>query len=179
VQQSGNSSIQAIYSFVPRSYARDRLCLVGDAGTVFPPFTGSGVRRAVANAASLTDALAGAQATDDALRRWSEAQLQVAAQVLPIAEGIERSYVFGMQTSPPCQRRRPTTGCPPPIPGSWSPFPACDWKCLEPVSRGRDEQRLALHRPQGGVVGGTQAGMNYGRRRAASWRWRADSLRRP
>jgi 2-polyprenyl-6-methoxyphenol hydroxylase-like FAD-dependent oxidoreductase len=40
VQQSGNSSIQAIYSFVPRSYARDRLCLVGDAGTVFPPFAG-------------------------------------------------------------------------------------------------------------------------------------------
>src|SRR5580700_4746807 len=32
VQQSGNSSIQAIYSFVPRGYARDRLCLVGDHG---------------------------------------------------------------------------------------------------------------------------------------------------
>jgi 2-polyprenyl-6-methoxyphenol hydroxylase-like FAD-dependent oxidoreductase len=96
VQQSGNSSIQAIYSFVARSYARDRLCLVGDAGTVFPPFTGSGVLRAVANATSLTDALAGAPAVDDDLRRWSEAQLQVAAQVIPIAEGIERSGVFGM-----------------------------------------------------------------------------------
>ena len=96
VQQSGNSSIQAIYSFVPRSYARDRLCLVGDAGTVFPPFTGSGVLRAVANAASLTDALAGAPAVDDALRRWNQAQVQVAAQLIPVAEGIERSSVFGM-----------------------------------------------------------------------------------
>ncbi len=96
VQQSGNSSIQAIYSFVPRSYARDRLCLVGDAGTVFPPFTGSGVLRAVANATSLTDALADAPAVDDALRRWSQAQLQVAAQLIPIAEGIERSSVFDM-----------------------------------------------------------------------------------
>jgi 2-polyprenyl-6-methoxyphenol hydroxylase-like FAD-dependent oxidoreductase len=96
VQQSGNSSIQAIYSFVPRSYARDRLCLVGDAGTVFPPFTGSGVLRAVANATSLTDALADALAVDDALRRWSEAQLQVAAQVIPVAERIERSAVFDM-----------------------------------------------------------------------------------
>ena len=38
VQQSGNSSIRAIYSVVPRSYARDRLCVVGDAGAVFPPF---------------------------------------------------------------------------------------------------------------------------------------------
>jgi 2-polyprenyl-6-methoxyphenol hydroxylase-like FAD-dependent oxidoreductase len=96
VQQSGNSSIQAIYSFVARSYARDRLCLVGDAGTVFPPFTGSGVLRAVASASSLADALAAAPAVDDALRRWSQAQLQVAAQVITVAEGIERSAVFGM-----------------------------------------------------------------------------------
>jgi 2-polyprenyl-6-methoxyphenol hydroxylase-like FAD-dependent oxidoreductase len=96
VQQSGNSSIQAIYSVAPRSYARDRLCLAGDAGAVFPPFAGSGVLRAVASATSLTGALAAGPAVDDALRRWSEAQLQVAAQVIPNAEGIERSYVFGM-----------------------------------------------------------------------------------
>jgi 2-polyprenyl-6-methoxyphenol hydroxylase-like FAD-dependent oxidoreductase len=101
VQQSGNSSIQAICSFVPRRYARDRLCLVGDAGTVFPPFAGSGVLRAVANATSLRDALADASAVDDALLRWSQAQLQVAAQVIPVAEGIERSSVFNCQTSPP------------------------------------------------------------------------------
>jgi 2-polyprenyl-6-methoxyphenol hydroxylase-like FAD-dependent oxidoreductase len=96
VQQSGNSSVQAIYSFVPRRYARDRLCLVGDSGTLAPPFAGSGVLRAVASAASLADALAGASAVDDALRRWSDAQLQAAAQVIPNAEGIERSYVFDM-----------------------------------------------------------------------------------
>lgn len=96
VQQSGNSSIQAIYSFVPRSYARDRLCLVGDAGTLAPPFAGSGVLRAVADAASLTDALADAPSVDEALRRWSEGRLQVAAQVIPNADAIERSYVFAM-----------------------------------------------------------------------------------
>ena len=96
VQQSGNSSIQAIYSIVPRSYARDRLCVVGDAGTMLPPFAGGGVLRAVASAVSLRDALAGAPATNAALRRWSEAQLQVAAQLIPNAEAIERDYVFGM-----------------------------------------------------------------------------------
>ena len=96
VQQSGISSIQAIYSVAPRSYARDRLCLAGDAGAVFPPFTASGVFKTVANATSFADALAGAPAVDDALRRWSEAQLQVAAQVMPIAERIERSHVFDM-----------------------------------------------------------------------------------
>ena len=96
VQQSGNSAINAIYSVVPRSYARDRICLVGDAGAVFPPFTTSGVLKAVANVTSLADALADAPAVDDALRRWSKAQLQVAAQVMPRAEHIERSEVFDM-----------------------------------------------------------------------------------
>jgi 2-polyprenyl-6-methoxyphenol hydroxylase-like FAD-dependent oxidoreductase len=96
VQQSGNSSVQAIYSFVARRYARDRLCLVGDSGTLVPPFAGSGVLRAVASAASLADALASAPAMDDALGQWSEAQLQAAAQVIPNTEGIERGYVFGM-----------------------------------------------------------------------------------
>ena len=95
VQQS-NSAIHAIYSVAPRGYARDRLCLVGDAGAVFPPFTSSGVLKAVANATSLAGALADAPAIDDALRRWSEAQLQVAAQVMPFAEYAERSQVFDM-----------------------------------------------------------------------------------
>jgi len=94
VQQSGNSSIQAIYSVVPRGYARDRLCLAGDAGAVFSPFAGSGVLRAVTSAVSLADALAGGAAVDDALRWWSKAQVQVAAQVVPKAEVIERSYVL-------------------------------------------------------------------------------------
>jgi 2-polyprenyl-6-methoxyphenol hydroxylase-like FAD-dependent oxidoreductase len=96
VRQSHNSSVQAIYSFASRGYARDRLCLVGDSGTVVPPFAGSGVLRAMASATSLTDALASTAAVDDALHRWSEAQLKIAAQVMPNAEGIERGYVFGM-----------------------------------------------------------------------------------
>jgi 2-polyprenyl-6-methoxyphenol hydroxylase-like FAD-dependent oxidoreductase len=96
VQQSANSAIHGIYSVAPRSYVRDRLCLVGDAGAVFPPFTGSGVLKAVANATSLADALADAPAVDDALHRWSQAQLQVAAQVIEMAEDGERRQVFDM-----------------------------------------------------------------------------------
>jgi 2-polyprenyl-6-methoxyphenol hydroxylase-like FAD-dependent oxidoreductase len=96
VQQSGNSSIQAIYSCVPRSYVRERLCLVGDAGTVLPPFAGNGVLRAIASVATLVDAVADASAIDAALRRWSDAQLQATADVIPNAEAIERSYVLDM-----------------------------------------------------------------------------------
>jgi hypothetical protein len=56
----------------------------------------SGVLKAVANATSLAGALGDASAVDDALRRWSEAQLQVAARVMPIAERIERGQAFEM-----------------------------------------------------------------------------------
>src|SRR5260370_3836568 len=48
VQQSSNSAIHAIYSASPRSYARDRVCLVGAPAAVFPPFTSSGVLQTVA-----------------------------------------------------------------------------------------------------------------------------------
>jgi 2-polyprenyl-6-methoxyphenol hydroxylase-like FAD-dependent oxidoreductase len=96
VHQCGNSSIQAIYSVAARSYARDRVCLAGDAGAVVPPFAGSGVLRAVANASSLAGALAGAPTVDDGLRRWGQAQAQAAAQLMPAAEQIERGAVFGM-----------------------------------------------------------------------------------
>jgi 2-polyprenyl-6-methoxyphenol hydroxylase-like FAD-dependent oxidoreductase len=93
VHQSSNSSIQAIYSCVPRRYVRERLCLVGDAGTVLPPFAGAGVLRAITSVASLVEAAADAE-IDDALRRWNDAQLQAAAAGIPNTEAIERNYVF-------------------------------------------------------------------------------------
>jgi 2-polyprenyl-6-methoxyphenol hydroxylase-like FAD-dependent oxidoreductase len=96
VQQSGNSSIQAIYSCVPRRYVHERVCLVGDAGMVLPPFAGTGILRAIASVASLVDAVADASAIDDALRRWGDAQHQAAADVIPNIEAIERNYVFDM-----------------------------------------------------------------------------------
>ena len=96
VRQSSKSAIQAIYSVVPRSYARDRLCLVGDAGAVFPPFTSSGVLKAVANATSL------AERSRPALRplmMLSAGGVRPSSRSLPrplFAEFAERSQVFEM-----------------------------------------------------------------------------------
>jgi 2-polyprenyl-6-methoxyphenol hydroxylase-like FAD-dependent oxidoreductase len=70
--------------------------LVGDAGTVVPPFAGSGVLRAIASVASLVDAVADASAIDEALRRWSDTQLQAAADAIPTTEAIERGYVLDL-----------------------------------------------------------------------------------
>jgi 2-polyprenyl-6-methoxyphenol hydroxylase-like FAD-dependent oxidoreductase len=96
VQQTGNSSIQAIYSVVPRFYVRDRVCLVGDAGALFPPFTASGVLKAMSNAISLVDVLDDVSTVDDALRHWSDAQLQIADRLIPLAEHIEKRQVLAM-----------------------------------------------------------------------------------
>lgn len=96
VRRCGNSSVQAVYSMAARGYVRDRVCLVGDAGTVLPPFAGSGVLRAVASATSLVEALAGASTVDDALRGWGQSQVRVAARAMPVAEQVERVAVFDM-----------------------------------------------------------------------------------
>jgi 2-polyprenyl-6-methoxyphenol hydroxylase-like FAD-dependent oxidoreductase len=96
VRQTANSSIQAIYSVVPNRYVTDRVCLVGDAGALFPPFTASGVLKAMSNAISLVDALDDVSTVDDALRQWSDAQLQIADRLIPLAEHIEKSQVWAM-----------------------------------------------------------------------------------
>jgi hypothetical protein len=116
VRQSDNSAIQAIYSVAPRSYASDRLCLVGDAGAVFPPFTGSGVLKAVANATSLAPA-----PTPRPLMMLCVGGVRPSSRSLP-RSGRSLNTPSGArcsrcQTTPRCQPQRPTTGCPPPVPG--------------------------------------------------------------
>ena len=46
--------------------------------------------------AGIIASFADASTVDDDLRRWGETQVQVAAQVMPVAERIERSAVFDM-----------------------------------------------------------------------------------
>jgi 2-polyprenyl-6-methoxyphenol hydroxylase-like FAD-dependent oxidoreductase len=94
IDASPDYSIQAIYSTVLPTYHRNRLCLVGDAGSVLPPFTGSGVLKAVGNARSLTDTLGTATSLDEALGSWSEAQCELAEPAVKVAEHNERALVF-------------------------------------------------------------------------------------
>jgi hypothetical protein len=161
VQQRGNSSIHAVYSVAARSYARDRVCLVGDGGAVFPPFAGSGVLRAVPNATSLADALADAPTVDDGLRRWVRLRSRSLLRSCRSLNGSSGAPCSTCPTSPPCQPRRPTTGCPQPIPGSWSRFPTCDRVTGEvlhrfiPVDEGGAERFISRYTPDGRAPAGT------------------------
>lgn len=89
-----DTAIQAIYWVDVPSYIRDRVCLVGDAGSVLPPWTASGVFKAVANVTSLVDAVGDGSAIDERLRAWNVEQVKTVATLLPNAERTERGLVF-------------------------------------------------------------------------------------
>jgi 2-polyprenyl-6-methoxyphenol hydroxylase-like FAD-dependent oxidoreductase len=94
IDQTGQSSLQAIYSTPVPAYHHNRLCLLGDAGAVLPPFTASGVLKAMTNATELADALAADEPLDQALSGWSDSQQRLAGPVWQRAEYIERHLVF-------------------------------------------------------------------------------------
>jgi 2-polyprenyl-6-methoxyphenol hydroxylase-like FAD-dependent oxidoreductase len=94
IDASADYSIQAIYSTILATYHRNRVCLVGDSGSVLPPFTGSGVLKAVGNASSLVHTLEAATSLPEALGSWSDAQCQLAEPAVKLAEHNERTLVF-------------------------------------------------------------------------------------
>ena len=71
-------------------------CLVGDAGSLSPPFTGSGVFKAISNAVALADALNTETTIDQAVEAWNGGQLQHAATIGHAAELFERPLIFDM-----------------------------------------------------------------------------------
>src|SRR5271165_6243070 len=65
--------------------------------------------------------------------KWSEAQLQAAAQVIPNTEGIERGYVFGMPDLTTMSTTATNDWMSATYPGLVV-SPACDWKRQTPKS---------------------------------------------
>lgn len=91
IERTAHTSIQAIYSAEVPAYARGRLCLTGDAGTVFPPF--SGVLKAIGNATSLHDSLAAAATIGRGLSAWSTQQQATIEALQPVAERIGKNLI--------------------------------------------------------------------------------------
>ena len=96
VDASRDTFIQAIFTVTVPGYHRGRVCLVGDAGTLYPPFTGSGVFKAINNAVELADGLNTDGDVDQALAAWNDVQLQTVATFGAAAELFERALIFDM-----------------------------------------------------------------------------------
>jgi 2-polyprenyl-6-methoxyphenol hydroxylase-like FAD-dependent oxidoreductase len=94
VTASKNTFAQPIYTVNVPAYYRSGCCLVGDAGSVAPPFTGSGVFKATNNVVDLVAALAADVPTDQALEKWSQDQLATAERISVLGEQMERAFIW-------------------------------------------------------------------------------------
>ena len=94
VNRTNNSYVQVIYTLDLDTYYRDRMCLIGDAGMVVQPFTGSGVFKGYNNVKDLIHGLRENQALEDVLAQWSKKQLQTGKRLLTLGEQMEKAYIW-------------------------------------------------------------------------------------
>jgi 2-polyprenyl-6-methoxyphenol hydroxylase-like FAD-dependent oxidoreductase len=94
IAASRDSFVQPIYSGTVPAYARGRIALLGDAGAVAPPFTGSGVFKAMMNAVELATSLAESSSVDGALEQWSVEQTKRGDRLAALGDQMEEAFVW-------------------------------------------------------------------------------------
>jgi 2-polyprenyl-6-methoxyphenol hydroxylase-like FAD-dependent oxidoreductase len=96
IQKSQNTFLQAIYMASVPAFHKDRICLVGDAGSVAPPFTASGVFKSMENAAALAEALRTPSTLDEALTDWDKAQMVEAGRLAELGRHLENLLIWNI-----------------------------------------------------------------------------------
>jgi 2-polyprenyl-6-methoxyphenol hydroxylase-like FAD-dependent oxidoreductase len=94
IAASRDSFVQPIYSGTVPAYARGRVALLGDAGAVAPPFTGSGVFKAMMNAVDLATTLGQSRSVDEALEQWSAVQTKRGQRLAVLGDQMEEAFVW-------------------------------------------------------------------------------------
>lgn len=88
-----NHFAQAIYIADVSTYHNGRVCLIGDAGAVAPPYTASGVFKGMNNAIDLTEAL-NSDSCDVALAQWSETQTALGQRMSALGRQLEQALIW-------------------------------------------------------------------------------------
>ncbi|WP_242156979.1 NAD(P)-binding protein [Aestuariivivens sediminis] len=94
VNKTKDSYIQVIYTLDLDRYCKDRMCLIGDAGIVVPPFTGSGVFKGYHNVKDLVHCLKEYSNLEEALEQWSKRQLLTGKRLLALGEQMEKAFIW-------------------------------------------------------------------------------------
>lgn len=94
ISKTENTYVQLIYTSDLPGYYRDRFCLIGDAGMVIQPLTGSGVFKGYNNTKDLLEHLRSHSSIDEALRQWGEKELHSAKRLLALGEQMEKAFVW-------------------------------------------------------------------------------------
>jgi len=94
ISDSDDTFAQPIFAVSVPAYARGRIGLLGDAGSIAPPFTGSGVFKAVMNAVELVGALDTDGDVVQALEVWSAEQTRRGRRLAVLGNQMEDAFVW-------------------------------------------------------------------------------------
>ena len=94
VRRTQTTSVQLIYTVDVPGYHRGRMGLIGDAGSVAQPFTGSGVFKGYHNVIGLLDALEHHDNLETALDEWGAVQVALGRRLLALGEQMEQAFIW-------------------------------------------------------------------------------------
>ncbi|TNE62317.1 MAG: hypothetical protein EP344_05040 [Bacteroidetes bacterium] len=94
IDRTEDTYVQLIYTARLPSYYKGHMCLIGDAGMVAQPFTGSGIFKGYNNVKDLVAALDTQPTVAEALRQWSNAQLRIGRRLLALGEQMEQAFIW-------------------------------------------------------------------------------------
>lgn len=94
VNKTNDSYIQVIYTLDLDHYFKDNMCLIGDAGMVVQPFTGSGVFKGYNNVKDLIEFLHVHKTLEEALIGWSKKQVENGKRLLALGEQMEKAFIW-------------------------------------------------------------------------------------
>ena len=94
VKKTMDSYIQVIYTLDLDHYYKHNMCLIGDAGIVAQPFTGSGVFKGYHNVKDLIECLHEHKTLEEALDNWSKKQIENGKRLLALGEQMEKAFIW-------------------------------------------------------------------------------------
>ena len=94
VRASRRTYVQLIYTVRMPAYHRGAACLIGDAGAVAQPFTGSGVFKGYNNVESLLEVFRDHDDPVAALEEWDQEQVRLADRLLALGDQMEQAFIW-------------------------------------------------------------------------------------
>ena len=94
ISKTQDTYVQLIYTSDLPAYYLDRICLIGDAGMVIQPFTGSGVFKGYNNVKDLLALLGEYDTVEKALEKWGEKELQTGKRLLALGAQMEKAFIW-------------------------------------------------------------------------------------
>lgn len=94
IDKTERTYVQLIYTARMQGYHSKRLCVIGDAGTMVQPFTGSGVFKGYNNVRDLISALDAEGDLEMALTAWGKAQTAIGDRLFVLGEQMEQAFIW-------------------------------------------------------------------------------------